>query len=103
MADEVVGHAFSHGFHTQRVEPLAAYWAEALGGPNMYSESYGDEIAVAMGEIRVDARREKANPDQSTGRDQHAANVLRNGCEPASSFGLRFVAPSAACQNSQIS
>ena len=46
IADEVVGHAFSHGFHTQHVERLAAYWAEALGGPKMYSESYGDETAV---------------------------------------------------------
>ena len=33
MADEVVSHAFSHGFHPQHVERLAAYWAEALGGP----------------------------------------------------------------------
>ncbi len=46
MADEVVSHAFSHGFHPQHVERLAAYWAEALGGPKMYSESYGDETAV---------------------------------------------------------
>lgn len=46
MADEVVGHAFSHGFHPQHVERLAAYWAEALGGPSMYSESYGDETGV---------------------------------------------------------
>jgi hypothetical protein len=27
IADEVVGHAFSHGFHPQHVERLAAYWA----------------------------------------------------------------------------
>ena len=33
MADAVVVHAFSHGFHPQHVERLAAYWAEALGGP----------------------------------------------------------------------
>jgi hemoglobin len=46
MADEVVGHAFSHGFHPQHVERLAAYWAEALGGPSTYSESYGDETVV---------------------------------------------------------
>ena len=46
LADEVVAHAFSHGFHPQHVERLAAYWAEALGGPGMYSESYGDETAV---------------------------------------------------------
>ena len=46
MADEVVGHAFSHGFHPQHVERLAAYWAEALGGPTAYSGSDGDETSV---------------------------------------------------------
>ena len=46
LADEVVSHAFSHGFHPQHVERLAAYWAEALGGPAAYSESYGDESTV---------------------------------------------------------
>ena len=30
-------------FTPQHVERLAAYWAEALGGPSTYSESYGDE------------------------------------------------------------
>src|SRR5689334_1479921 len=37
MADDVVAHAFSHGFHPEHVERLAAYWAEALGGPSTYS------------------------------------------------------------------
>jgi hemoglobin len=46
MADEVVSHAFSHGFHPQHAERLAAYWAEALGGPTTYSEAYGDETSV---------------------------------------------------------
>jgi hemoglobin len=46
MADEVVGHAFSHGFHPEHIERLAAYWAEALGGPTTYSETYGDETSV---------------------------------------------------------
>lgn len=46
VADEVVSHAFSHGFHPQHVERLAAYWAEALGGPAAYSGSYGDETSV---------------------------------------------------------
>jgi hemoglobin len=46
MADEVVSHAFSHGFHPGHVERLAAYWAEALGGPKTYSESYGGETTV---------------------------------------------------------
>ena len=46
MADEVVSHAFSHGFHPQHSERLAAYWAEALGGPAGYSASCGDETSV---------------------------------------------------------
>ncbi|MBY0505249.1 MAG: group II truncated hemoglobin [Bryobacteraceae bacterium] len=50
MEDEVVSHAFSHGFHPDHVERLAAYWAEALGGPSAYSGSdsagYGDETKV---------------------------------------------------------
>jgi len=36
MADEVVSHAFSHGFHPEHSQRLAAYWAEALGGPPRY-------------------------------------------------------------------
>lgn len=46
MADEVVAHAFSHGFHPEHTERLAAYWAEALGGPSLYSGTYGDETSV---------------------------------------------------------
>jgi len=46
MQDAVVSHAFSHGFHPQHVERLAAYWAEALGGPALYSKSCGDETSV---------------------------------------------------------
>ena len=46
MADEVASHAFSHGFHPQHSERLAAYWVEALGGPQIYTERYGDETAV---------------------------------------------------------
>jgi len=46
MADEIVSHAFSHGFHPQHSERLAAYWAEALGGPTTYSGTYRDETSV---------------------------------------------------------
>lgn len=46
VADEVVGHAFSHGFQPDHTERLAAYWAEALGGPAAYSAGYGDETSV---------------------------------------------------------
>jgi hemoglobin len=46
MADEEVSHAFSHGFRADHSERLAAYWAEALGGPPTYSSSLGDETEV---------------------------------------------------------
>lgn len=46
MADEVVSHAFSHGYHPQHTERLAAYWAEALGGLSTYSERYGGETSA---------------------------------------------------------
>ena len=46
MSDEVVSHAFSHGFHPQHAERLAAYWTEALGGPARFSDNYGNESDV---------------------------------------------------------
>ncbi len=46
LEDEVVSHAFSHGYQADHTERLAAYWAEALGGPATYSEAYGDETSV---------------------------------------------------------
>jgi hemoglobin len=46
MADEVVSHAFSHGFRPDHTERLAVYWAEALGGPTVYTDCFGDETSV---------------------------------------------------------
>lgn len=46
MADEIVAHAFSHGFHPRHTERLAAYWGEAWGGPAVYSEQHGSESSV---------------------------------------------------------
>jgi hemoglobin len=46
LSDEVVAHAFSHGFHPQHTERLAAYWGEAWGGPSIFSERYGSESSV---------------------------------------------------------
>jgi hemoglobin len=43
LADPIAEHPFSHpGLHPQHTERLAAYWAEALGGPRRYSEEMGD-------------------------------------------------------------
>ena len=46
MTDEIVSHAFSHGFHPQHTERLAVYWGEAWGGPPTYTESFGSESSV---------------------------------------------------------
>ena len=46
MDDEVVSHAFSHGFKPDHLERLAAYWSEALGGPASYTDVYGGETDV---------------------------------------------------------
>jgi hemoglobin len=46
LADEIVSHAFSHGYQPDHSERLAAYWGEALGGPAGFSQRYGDETSV---------------------------------------------------------
>jgi hemoglobin len=46
LADELVSHAFSHGFQPDHTRRLAAYWSEALGGPPLYTSSFGDESSV---------------------------------------------------------
>ena len=46
LADDEVSHAFSHGYRPDHNERLAAYWAQALGGPATYTDAYGDETSV---------------------------------------------------------
>jgi hemoglobin len=46
LEDEIVAHAFSHGYHIKHTERLAAYWGEAWGGPPSYTASYGTESSV---------------------------------------------------------
>jgi hemoglobin len=46
LADSIVGHAFEHGFRPDHTRRLAAYWAEALGGPARYSQLLGSESLV---------------------------------------------------------
>lgn len=47
MADPLASHPFSHpGQHPQHSERLAAYWAEAFGGPTDYSDTMGSEAHV---------------------------------------------------------
>lgn len=46
LADPVAAHPFEHDLHPHHDERLAAYLAEALGGPALYSAGYGDETYV---------------------------------------------------------
>ena len=82
MADEEVSHAFSHGYRPDHSERLAAYWAEALGGPPLYSDAYGDETSV----VRIHSGNgEHAEMDQRAIAcfDQAMADI---GLDPAGSL-----------------
>jgi hemoglobin len=46
LADPDAAHPFEHGGHPQHNERLAAYLAEAFGGPALYTGGYGDESFV---------------------------------------------------------
>jgi len=88
LEDEVVGHAFSHGFHPQHTERLAAYWAEALGGPAIYSDRYGDETSVVRThsgnglheemDQRAIACFDRALDDVGLARDERLRRVLHD-------------------------
>jgi hemoglobin len=86
MEDAVVSHAFSHGYHPLHTERLAAYWAEALGGPAIYSEKYGNETSVVRlhsgngpheeMDQRAIACFDKALGDTELARDERLRKVL---------------------------
>ena len=88
MADEVVSHAFSHGFHPEHTERLAAYWTEALGGPTTFSSRYGDETSVVRihsgngPHEEMDRRAiecfDQALEDVGVGRDDRLRQVLHD-------------------------
>jgi len=88
LADEVVSHAFSHGYSPQHTERLAAYWAEAFGGPALYSSQYGDESAVVRMhsgngpheemDQRAIACFERALEDAGLARDERLRRVLHD-------------------------
>ena len=46
LQDPVAAHPFEHPLHPQHDERLAAYLAEAVGGPKLYTGGYGDESYV---------------------------------------------------------
>ncbi|SDO61526.1 hemoglobin [Nakamurella panacisegetis] len=49
LADPELNHPFSHAdANPEHLEHLAAYWAEVLGGPPVYSQRYGTESALLV-------------------------------------------------------
>ena len=46
LQDPAAAHPFEHQLHPYHDERLAAYLAEAFGGPALYSAGYGDESYV---------------------------------------------------------
>ena len=58
LQDPELSHPFSHGVNPEHIERLAAYWAEVLGGPSRFSESFGGHSAM----LEIHAR-QGAGPD----------------------------------------
>jgi len=48
LSDEVVSHAFSHGYRDDHTERLAAYWGEQLGGPASFTEGLGGDHSTVL-------------------------------------------------------
>lgn len=46
LQDPEAAHPFEHDLHPHHDERLAAYLAEAFGGPKLYSAGYGDESSM---------------------------------------------------------
>jgi hemoglobin len=46
LADPIAAHPFEHALHPQHDERLAAYLAEAFGGPPLYTAGYGTESSM---------------------------------------------------------
>ena len=46
LADPVLEHPFSHTGNPEHVQRLADYWGEVLGGPPLFSASYGGHEAM---------------------------------------------------------
>jgi hemoglobin len=44
--DPLAWHPFEHGTHPRHDERLAAYLAEAFGGPPLYTAGYGNETSM---------------------------------------------------------
>ncbi len=88
MEDEIVSHAFSHGFHPQHTERLAVYFEEAFGGPATYSENYGYETSVVRihsgngiheeMDQRAIACFDQALDDVGLGRDERLRQTLHD-------------------------
>jgi hemoglobin len=56
LDDPVLEHPFSHPGHPQHIERLAAYWAEVLGGPPLFSACSAGQSAMLHIHSGMDAQ-----------------------------------------------
>ena len=84
MADEVVSHAFSHGFHPEHSQRLAAYWAGVPRRPDaVFTDSYGDETSV----VRIHSGNGSARGDGPS-RDRPASTrQWQTSASPTTGWG----------------
>jgi hemoglobin len=107
LEDSELNHPFSRPEqHPQHVERLAAYWAEVMGGPPRYSQSFGDHSSVlhlhsGNGDMGDLGRRfldcfVRAADDAGLPEDPEFREALRAYMQWAVNEVLSFSAPDAA-------
>ena len=104
LADPEAAHPFEHDLHANHDERLAAYFAQAWGGPPLYTAGYGDESHVQLihagNEIHVEldeacirlfetAVSEMAIPKEAAGR---MTSYFRRATEEMRRFGSKDAA-----------
>jgi hemoglobin len=103
LEDPVLNHPFSHPGHPEHIERLAAYWAEALGGPPRFTELCGGHSAMLhlhagtgaqddMGSRFVDCF-VKAADDAHLPADPELRSALRSYMEWAAAEVMSYAPP----------
>ena len=63
LADPVVGQAVARGVRSDQVDRIAAWWAESLGGPALYSARFGagmEDVRLHPPDAAVDELNDRA-------------------------------------------
>ena len=100
MLDDVVSHAFAPGFREDHTDRLAAYWAQALGGPAALAADCASETEVVREHsgngpheemnVRAIACFDQALADVGIARDDPLGRVLHDYFAWSTVFVNRF-------------